>query len=299
MNLKNAYAITFIMIAMFVSCTSSVNEEDNKNKTDVSLFLRSDSSNYVSEVVSESGYMFETLGHHGPAVENEYIGIRFFFNENTPIDIYSKKIPGLELKDFLWYPSLEQQEAGAGMDMYKVGSTVGLGGVRLWDGENVILLSPVTSRIARVQKEDTSSYMELISKGIAYKNDTVDIQIRVTVFSGKREAVIEAEEINGKEVQFATGVNYHEGNIVTKEANFISVWGIHPEDIAGTPVDMGAAIVFNPTDIENQLDDSTQVILISKPMVKLKTIITSSTSKEKELNSNDAFVKYAKDIIMQ
>lgn len=40
-----------------------------------------------------------------------------------------------------------------GADYYKVGPTVGLGGIRLWDGENVLPLDPVSKRTARVVKE--------------------------------------------------------------------------------------------------------------------------------------------------
>ena len=42
-----------------------------QNKTDVSLFLKKDKTNYLTEIESESGNLFTKLGHHGPAVENQ------------------------------------------------------------------------------------------------------------------------------------------------------------------------------------------------------------------------------------
>ena len=68
------------------------------------------------------------------------------------IDIYSKTKPGLELGRTKWYTSPEQQKQGWGADYYKVGETIGLGGIRLWDGEKVLHLNPVSSRFARVVK---------------------------------------------------------------------------------------------------------------------------------------------------
>jgi hypothetical protein len=60
-----------------------------QNKTDVSLFLNQDSSVYLSEINSESGNMFNFLGHHGPAIENEWIGLRIYFDRKAAIDVYS------------------------------------------------------------------------------------------------------------------------------------------------------------------------------------------------------------------
>ncbi len=267
-----------------------------QDKTDVSLFLDSDTSKYLNEVVSETGDMYNLVGHHGPAVENEWVAYRFFFNKTTSIDVYSKTKPGLELRKFKWYPTAEQQDAGWGVDMYRVGQTVGLGGVQLWDGEKLVLPDPVTSRIARVKHEKDKSWMEMISNGIPYKGDTINLKVRVTVFPGRRDALVEAEELNGKKVQFATGINYHKGNKVVSKKNFIIVWGVHPEDVAQHPVDIGAAIIFDRHDFAKRIDDGKQILLISKPVNKLTTRITSANSKEKELNTFKTFFKYVKKL---
>ena len=79
-----------------------------QNKADVSLFLRKDSSTYLREIHSKSGNLFHELGHHGPAIENEWMGIRLYFDSKAAIDIYSKSTPGLELRETRWYPSPEQ-----------------------------------------------------------------------------------------------------------------------------------------------------------------------------------------------
>ena len=285
----NIISLLVVFAMFFASCN---NNQEKQNITDVSLFLKSDSTTYLEEVISDSGDMYEVVGHHGPAVENEFIGLRFFYNSSTAIDVYSKKKPGLELKEFIWYPTIEQQAGGAGMDMYKVGPTGGLGGVRLWDGEKIVILDPVSERIAKVGKGDNSSFMEMISKGVKYKGEIVDIKVKVTVFSGKREALVEAEELNGKKVQFSTGVNYHKGNKLVQKNNFIAVWGVHPEDIAGTPLNMGAALIYNPDDFSDKKDDGAQVFLISKPANKIKTWISSSNSGESTLNNSSDFLEY-------
>ena len=60
-------------------------------------------------------------------------------------------------------------------------------------------------------KEGTISFMEMLSEDIPYKEEQVDILVRVTVYSGIREAKVEAFALTGNEVQFVTGINYHKG----------------------------------------------------------------------------------------
>lgn len=257
----------------------------SQNKTDVSLFLRADSGVYKSEIYSESGDLFLKVGHHGPAIENEWMALRIYFDHKATIDAYNKVKPGLELKEAKWYPTPEQQKEGWGADYYKVGETIGLGGVRLWDGEKVIKLDPVSGRYARVKKEGSISYMEMLSEGVLYKGKKVDILCRVTVFSGVRYATVEAFALCDEPVQFVTGLNYHEGQEVVVNDNYIISWGLHPEDVAAEKVELGAAIKYNPEDYTDKKDDGTQHLLISKPCKELNWTIISSCGKEKELNT--------------
>jgi len=275
--------------ALLLGCTCFA-----QNNTDTSLYMKSDKITYLTDIGSETGDLYKTIGHHGPAVENEWMALRIYFSDKVAIDVYSKAKPGLELRKANWYPTAQQQKEGWGADYYKVASTVGLGGVKLWDGEKVVPLNPVTNRLARVGKTDTTSWMEMISRGVPYKGKKVDILVRVTVVSGKREAKVEAVSLNGEKVQFATGVNYFKDFQTKKGANYIAVWGKHPEDVAAEIVEIGAAILYNPKDYVKNTDDGTQYLLISKPTKSLETKIISSSARETELNTLDKLESYIK-----
>lgn len=265
-----------------------------QNNTDTSLFMKSEKITYLTDIGSETGDLYKTIGHHGPAIENEWMALRIYFSDKVAIDVYSKANPGLELKKAHWYPTPEQQKEGWGADYYKVAATVGLGGVRLWDGEKVVMLNPVTNRLARVGKTDTTSFMEMISKGVPYKGKKVDILVRVTVFSGKREAKVEAVCLSGEKVQFVTGVNYFKGFETKKGPNYIATWGEHPEDVAAEVIGIGAAIKYNPKDYVKNIDDGTQYLLISKLTKHLQTEIVAASVREKEINNLEkleAFIK--------
>lgn len=262
-----------------------------QNKTDISLAWK-DSTEQKAEISSLTGNLYKKLIHHGPAIENEWVGYRLYFDYKVAIDVYNKTRRGLELKAAGWYPTTKQQKEGWGADQYKVSKTVGCGGVRLWDGEKVVYLDPVSKRTARVCKEANFSYMEMLSEGIPYKADTIDVLVRVTVFSGKRAAKVEAFALCDKPVQFLTGVNYHSTTETTQGDNYICTWGIHPEDVAAFQLKIGGGIVFNPTDFVSIKKEKNEYQLISKSTKYLSTWISSACEKEKELNSMDVFKKY-------
>ncbi len=277
-----------LLVAFSINCWAQ------KNMTDVSLFMRSDSLQ-TNEISSESGDLFRTIGHHGPAIENKWMGLRIYFDYKAAIDVYNKVKPGLELKEALWYPSVKQQEEGWGADYYKCAKTIGLGGIRLWDGEKVINLNPVSKRTARVKKEGSISYMEMLSEGVPYKGKKVDILVRVTVYSGYRNATVEAFALTDDPVQFVTGINYFKGFKIKQEDGLIATWGVHPEDVAAKQVNIGGGILYNPDDYAETIDDSSEILLISKPTKQLQTTISSASEIESELNTMDKFMTFLKN----
>jgi hypothetical protein len=257
-----------------------------QNKTDISLKWK-DSTKQESSISSETGNLYNKLTHHGPAIENEWAGFRMYFDYKVAIDVYNKTRPGLELAAASWYPTIEQQKEGWGADQYKVGTTVGCGGVRLWDEGKVIYLDPVKMRTARVCKEANFSYMEMLSEGIPYKGDSIDVLVRVTVFSGIREAKVEAFALCDKPVQFQTGINFFPTTKTTEGKNFISTWGLHPEDVAAIRLEIGAAVIYNPDDYVSVVKTENEYQLVSKPTKYLTTWISSVCEKEKEINTMD------------
>ena len=122
------------MLVLVLLCTAALRAE---NKTDVSLKF-SKAEKQESSISSETGNLYRQLAHHGPAIENEWAGFRLYFDNKVSVDVYNKTRPGLELAVGGWYPTVEQQKEGWGADQYKVGNTVGCGGVWLWDGEKVV-----------------------------------------------------------------------------------------------------------------------------------------------------------------
>ena len=157
-----------IMKKLFLAISAFIITLAADAQTATSLFWRSDSLQ-VNEIVSETGDQYRKVGHHGPAIENSHMILRLYFNDSGAIDLYSKSGRGMELERYLWYPDAEQQAAGAGVDGYIVGKTVGCGGIALWDGEKEVKLVATKGRTARVGDTKKGSYVEMIAYGVEYK----------------------------------------------------------------------------------------------------------------------------------
>ena len=258
-------------------------------RTASSLFWRSDSLQ-VNEIVSEKANEYKTVGHHGPAVENSHMALRLYFNDSGAIDVYSKNGRGMELLNYKWYPTAaDQADHAAGCDEYKVGKTVGLGGIALWDGEKEVKLVATKGRTARVGQTKKGSFAEIIAYGVLYKGEKVDISIRIDMTEKTRLAVVTAKELSGKKVQFLTGVNYHEGQSVKFAENYISVWGVHPADVSASPIPIGAGLFFSDKTFPQIEKTENMVRIISKPAAEVKTKIVSASTKEAELNTSKRF----------
>ncbi len=278
-----------------VVCMLSAIDAAAANMTDVSLMWK-DAAKQESEIYSESGDLYQQVAHHGPAIENEWMGVRIYFDKKCALDVYNKTRPGLELAAAAWYPTEEQQKEGWGADQYKVGSTIGLGGIRLWDGAHVVPLDPVSMRTARVNKEAGYSQIEMLSQDVPYKDRTVDILIRVTAFSGMREMKVEGFALCDDPVEFITGINYWPTTETFEGEGCMGSWGVHPEDVAAIQFEIGAGLIYNPADFAVTKKTDSEILLLTKPTKYISTWITSACEKEKGFAASNDFEQYVRQV---
>ncbi len=263
-------------------------------QTATSLFWRADSLQ-VNEIVSQQAVQYTFVGHHGPAVENSHCILRIYFNDSGSIDVYSKSGKQMELRKYLWYPTQEQQDReGAGCDEYLVGRTVGLGGIALWDGTQEVKLKATRGRTARVGQIRGGSFAEMVAYGVRYKGESVDVLIRIEMKDNSRVAKVIGRELNGRKVQFLTGVNFQKGEAVEYGRDYIAVWGIHPADVSQNPSPLGGGMWFKPRKFESVEKTEDMVRLISKPASEISTEVIAASIKEDELNTEAKFFSYIK-----
>lgn len=262
------------------------------NDTDASLFVRTDSLQ-VQEFFTERKDMYNKMGHHGPAVETAYMALRLYFNNSGAIDVYSKSGRELELRKFHWYPNAAQMAQGAGCDEYYVGKTLGLGGIALWDGKDIVKLVATKGRRAKVGRTARGHYAELIHYGVPYKSSLVDVSVRIDVREGTRDAFVTARSLDGTKVCFVTGVNFNKGAVIETSDGHISVWGVHPANVSTNPIPLGAGMCYRK-DCFSPIDYPGMKAVVSKPCTRIRTRIVSASTKENQLNRADSFAEYVR-----
>ncbi len=268
-------------------------------QTDVSLFMKKDKVQR-SVIDTTEADIYKSIGHHGPAIENKYMALRLYFNNSGAIDVYSKAKPGLELRQFAWYPTEKDIQEGSGCDEYRVGKTTGLGGISLWDGQQIIPLVATDGRKVAVSKDiKGNAEMYMISRGVEYKGGKVDIKVTVRMSKDTRTAEIEAECISGQKVTFVTGVNYHKGQQMQVADGRIAVWGIHPGDVVKDPLPIGGAMVYNKRKWNNMSIDNEKGfigIMTTTPVAKARTRVVAACSREDNLNTQEKFFMFVKNL---
>lgn len=261
-------------------------------QTAKSLFWRSDSLQ-VAEIISDDSDLSDKIGHGGPAVENSHMALRLLLDESGAVDVYTKTGRGMELLEYFWAPTDAQIDTlYAGYDAYEVGGTLGLGGVALWDGTDVVRLEATEGWTLRTGSSKKGSYAEVIYHGVPYMGDKLNVSVRIDMFEKSRTAGVCASEVSGKKVQFVTGINWHQGQKVTCGDGYVSVWGRHPVDVHGGNVPVGAGIIYSDKmfPVVKQTDD--MVLLISRPSDEVRTEVVASSTREVELNSAKRFESF-------
>ena len=282
----------FYIVALTVAILSVA---EGHAQTDKSLFRLSDSLQ-VTEVVSDTSDLSAFLGHGGPAVENSHMALAIRFDDSGAVDLYSKSGRGMELGKYGWYPDMAQQENyDAGCDRYDVGTTLGLGGIALWDGKDVIRLVASKGRAAFAGDTKKGAYVEIISYGVSYAGSLVDISVRIDVFSKSRVATVTARELSGRKVMFATGIRTHEGHYERYDEGYMCSWGVHPapEEVAEFPV--GTGMFYPKGTFGKVVKRDGMLMIVSRPCTDVRTEIIAVSSKEAELNNVKRFSAYMQE----
>ena len=142
-NFRKAFIVT-LAIASTSACVTTENFDEISNgaaKVDLRVSL-TPSPNEVYEPLAE----FQVPNDHkvgnkifpyeGVGWENEIIGYRLYLDERAVTDIFGKRTPGIVL-DKVDYRSKYHDLAVWGMDVMKVGPSMGVGGLGLYRGESL------------------------------------------------------------------------------------------------------------------------------------------------------------------
>lgn len=198
---------------------------------------------YISHLtVDRDVNPYWSIHHHGAAFENDMVAYRIYFDHRQTVDIYGKYKKGLELKQTQFYPDEEQKKAGFGDDVLWVGSTLGLGTLRGWDGNKPTMLTDVDKRSQRIiSRGPLRTIVEVKDMGWIPNTgqEPIDMTTLYILYAGRRECYVKAKfnkSISG--YKFSTGIiNVKNSKEISDKEGLRGCWGtdwpVSEKDSAG------------------------------------------------------------------
>lgn len=209
----------------------------------------------------------------GPIWESEIVGYRFYFDWRNATDIFGKKVNGLVLREVGRHDTVASDDSyhhmqDWGMDIFKVGNSLGIGSIgMLNDG-----------KVTKVAKTD-SNFFELLSEGpvqAAFKTtyngwevgkNKYDLESYISINAGSRFTKQELV-VNNNAENLVTGLAKYEGTSFIEKKNpgawsYIALYG------AQTLVDesdkLGIALFYNDNELAEVTEDEINHVVVLKP----------------------------------
>lgn len=186
---------------------------------------------YISQLTVDNGTNpYWTLHHHGAAFENDMVAYRIYFDHRQTVDIYGKYQKRLELKQTQFYPDATQKATQYGDDVLWVGSTLGLGTLRGWDGKQPTMLTDVDKRSQRIiSRGPIRTIVEVKDKGWTPQPgmQPIDMTALYTLYAGRRECSVDVKfNKPAGDYQLATGfINVKNSTEFSDKKGLRGCWG--------------------------------------------------------------------------
>lgn len=244
------------------------------------------------------------IRYEGPGWESDKVGYRFYLDWRNAIDIFGKKTPDMVLQNvgldgFDSYHEMSDW----GMDILKVGESLGIGSIGMWqDGKanRVSVTDSVTCRIAA----NGPVYSQIRTKYFGWKivdtkyNLTSDLSIKAGSRLTEHDLLISNSPPN-----LCTGIVKLPGTRLLKKSGegnewaYLATYGMQSlaED------SLGMAVLYKQSDLIKLAEDSLNHVIVLKPTNgRLKYYFLAAWEKEPgEIQNQAEFVHYLDKVIAE
>lgn len=242
----------------------------------------------------------------GPGWESEKVAYRFYLDSRNRNDIFGKKIDDLVLNTIGINDLISDGKESYtkmcnwGMDIFKVGESLGIGSIAIWDSNKVNTISNTETTTCKIINDG------LIKSNIltAYRNTKVnkaqfDISSLISISAGSR-LTKEDLTISDPSQIICTGIAKHaDCSLILDKENYewgyIATYG--KQSLAGD--NLGLVIFYKKSNLIRNTEDEFSYISLLKPIDgKLTYYFAAAWENEKNgLRTEKDFIKYIKNTI--
>jgi rhamnogalacturonyl hydrolase YesR len=212
------------------------------------------------------------IRYEGPGIESDHIAYRFYLDERNGFDIFGKRVntPVLQQIGLDGFDSYHQM-ADWGMDILKVGLSLGTGGFGFYDEaqNKVVLVSQVDGRDASITHDgDFTSSLRIAYRNWKVADTQTNLVADFSMIGGSR-LVHTRLGLNKTLPNLAVGVVKHDGVDVlagpTDGPNtgftYLATWG--RQSLSGDA--LGLAVLVQRGRVQKKITDETSVALVVTP----------------------------------
>ncbi len=212
--------------------------------------------------------------YEGPGWESEKVGYRFYLDWRNAIDIFGKKKDQLILANVGIHDTVAKDDSyhsmqDWGMDIFKVGSSLGIGSLGMWYNGKVNMVSKTDSIYCEITKNGPiKSEVKTNYFGWRVGDNKYNLQAKLSITAGSRFTKNEIE-ISDNPHNIVTGIAKYSGteffrSNFTGEWSYIALYG--DQTLVGDIDKLGLAIFYRNEDLIDLTEDNLSYIIKLRPM---------------------------------
>ncbi|MDR3611540.1 MAG: DUF4861 family protein [Ignavibacteriaceae bacterium] len=256
-------------------------------------------------VVPKSHFPHDALYQmEGPAWESDKVAYRFYLDERNRTDIFGKSTNKMVLdivgkNDLLSGDESYEYPLWWGQDIFKVGTSLGIGSVASFMNDKVCTVSETDSIRCAVFNYNVHS--SVVSDHIGWKvdNNKFNISINYSIYPGSR--LTEVNVKTDKPIEnLCTGLAKHDSTstLFSKNNdgwNYVAIWG--KQTICND--NLGIVLFYNSKDLIKLTEDKISQIVLLKPLGNcVKYFFAAAWEKEKNgVKTQKSFLQFLNSTI--
>jgi len=208
------------------------------------------------------------IRYEGPGWESDQVGYRFYLDQRDAIDVFGKKTHDMVLQNvgLDGFDSYHEMQPW-GMDIMKVGKSLGLGTAGMFVNGNAIRVDKTDSVDCRI-RENGVVYSSILTRyhGWQVAGKKLDVQSRLAIHAGTR-LTHQLISTTGNPESLCTGiVKDKEARLFSKEGDknrwgYVATYGKQSLNNDN----LGLAVFFNPHAFSQFTEDDASHVVILKP----------------------------------
>ena len=228
----------------------------------------------VNEVVTPPDFTDHAgyIRYEGPGIESDRVGYRFYLDWRNGFDIFGKKTRAMVLQDVGQdgYDSYHEP-ADWGMDILKVGDSLGMGAFGFWNGTKVERVSDVAKRTARIlDRGPLYSTLEILYDEWHTSESQTDVKALLSMSAGSRLVHVRlsmSEPLSNIAIGIArdpaaeliSGSPSSDGGY-----GYFGTWG--KQSLSGPDDDLGMLLLYRQAAVIERTEDELSHVVVLRPV---------------------------------